>query len=286
MFLYNKQVKEIQMEDKTKSKGELVFIGLGLYDEMDITQRGLQEIKKCDRVYAEFYTSKLVGLKDDQLGEKIGRTVTILNRDDVEKGDEILSRAQHEHVVLLVPGDPMTATTHIDLRLRALKKGIPTRVIHNSSIITAAPGLFGLQSYKFGRSTTLVLPEGNYFPVSPYHVIKENKERGLHTLVLLDIQSDKGRFMTANEGINLLLRLEKQVKGNVLSEDTLICVASRVGSPDPLLAADIIRNMINKDFGPPLHTIIIPGRLHFMEIEALITIAHMPLESAEKIQKI
>jgi diphthine synthase len=259
MFLYNKQVKEIQMEDKTKSKGELVFIGLGLYDEMDITQRGLQEIKKCDRVYAEFYTSKLVGLKDDQLGEKIGRTVTILNRDDVEKGDEILSRAQHEHVVLLVPGDPMTATTHIDLRLRALKKGIPTRVIHNSSIITAAPGLFGLQSYKFGRSTTLVLPEGNYFPVSPYHVIKENKERGLHTLVLLDIQSDKGRFMTANEGINLLLRLEKQVKGNVLSEDTLICVASRVGSP---------------------------GRLHFMEIEALITIAHMPLESAEKIQKI
>jgi diphthine synthase len=40
-------------------KGRLVFVGLGLYDESDVSLKGLQEIKQCDEVFAEFYTTKL-----------------------------------------------------------------------------------------------------------------------------------------------------------------------------------------------------------------------------------
>jgi diphthine synthase len=34
------------------------------------------------------------------------------------------------------------------------------------------------------------------------------------------------------------------------------------------------------DFGPPLHTLVIPGKLHFMETEALVAFAGLPPELA------
>jgi hypothetical protein len=38
----------------------LYLIGLGLYDEQDITLRGLAAVKGCERVYLEAYTSILL----------------------------------------------------------------------------------------------------------------------------------------------------------------------------------------------------------------------------------
>lgn len=41
------------------------MVGLGLGDAADVTVKGLEIIRKCDRVYLESYTSLLsVGLKD------------------------------------------------------------------------------------------------------------------------------------------------------------------------------------------------------------------------------
>jgi diphthamide biosynthesis methyltransferase len=37
------------------------FIGLGLYDERDISVKGIEALKKVDAVYAEFYTARLFG---------------------------------------------------------------------------------------------------------------------------------------------------------------------------------------------------------------------------------
>ena len=268
------------------SRGQLVFVGLGLYDENDISIKGLQEIQTCDVVYAEFYTSKLVGATHQNLEKKFGKQIIVLSRGETENAEKILTHAKNEHVVFLVAGDPMMATTHVDLRLRAMKMGIPTRIIHNSSIVTAAPGLLGLQNYKFGRTTTLAYPEKNYFPTSPYEIIKENKQMGLHTLVLLDIVDDKKRYMTATEGIELLLRMEKEIGGHVFSDESIVCVIARAGSPDPLMVADTVSRLRKKDFGLPLHTIIIPGKLHFMEIEALELCADLPPEVGKKIQKL
>ncbi len=39
----------------------LTFIGLGLFDEYDISLKGLEAIREADLVYAEFYTSCLMG---------------------------------------------------------------------------------------------------------------------------------------------------------------------------------------------------------------------------------
>jgi len=258
--------------------GRLTFVGLGLYDEKDISLKGLEEIKNCDKVFAEFYTAKLTGTDIKKIEKTIGKPIEVLSRVETEKGDKILESAKSKNVVFLTCGDPMTATTHIDLRLRATDKGIKTSLIHGTSIVTAVPGLLGLQNYKFGRTTTLAYPEKDYFPTSPYNIIKENKKMDLHTLVLLDIQADKDRYMTANEGMALLLKMEEKHKENIVNENTIICVVARAGSKEPIVAAGAIKDLMNRDFGPPLHTLAIPGKLHFMEIEALQTLAQLPAQ--------
>jgi len=268
------------------SKGKLTFIGLGLYDEKDITLKGLEEIKNCDKVYVEFYTAKLVGTDINKIEKTIGKTIGVLSREETEKGDKILASSMKENVVFLTCGDPMTATTHIDLRLRAIDMGIKTRVVHGSSIITAVPGLLGLQNYKFGRTTTLVFPEKDYFPKSPYNVIKDNKAMDLHTLVLLDIQAENNRYMTANEGMKLLLKMEKELKEDVFTENSIVCVVARAGSPNPTVMANKVGFLMDKDFGPPLHTLIVPGSFHFMEIKALVKLAGLPVKIGKNLQKL
>jgi len=258
------------------SKGKLTFIGLGLYDEKDISLKGIEEIKNCDKVYAEFYTAILSGTELKKIEKTICKKIEVFSREETEKGTKILELAKTKNVVFLSCGDPMSATTHIDLRLNALKMGIKTKIIHGSSIFTAVPGLLGLQNYKFGRTTTLAYPEKDYFPTSPYSVIAYNKKLGLHTLVLLDIQAEKKRFMTANEAMKLLLEMEKKIKENIFKQDSIICVVARAGSDEPFVAAGIIEDLIDRDFGPPLHTIVVPGKLHFMEFEALKVLAHLP----------
>lgn len=268
------------------TNGTLIFIGLGLYDDKDISLKGLEEIKKCDMVFAEFYTARLSGADLTKIEKTIGKKIVVLTREETEKGEKILSIAKQKTVALLTCGDPMTATTHVDIRLRAEKIGINTRIIHGSSIVTAVPGLLGLQNYKFGRATTIAYPEKSYFPTSPYDIIKKNKEMGLHTLVLLDIQSDRNTYMTANQGITLLLKMEEKHKENIIKNDSIICVVARAGSVKPTTFAGIIKDLINRDFGTPLHTIVIPGKLHFMEIEALQTLAQLPAQQVRKLQKL
>ena len=163
---------------------------------------------------------------------------------------------------------------------------IKTIVIHGSSIVTAVPGLLGLQNYKFGRTTTLAYPEKNYFPTSPYKIIKENKDMGLHTLILLDIQEDNNRYMTANEGIKLLLKMEDKHRQNIFNEDSIVCVVARAGSYKPLTVAGTVKNLLYMDYGPPLHSLVIPGKLHFMEIEALQLLAQLPAQQVRKLQKL
>ncbi len=271
---------------KNMNKGKITFIGLGLNDETDISLKGLKEIKKSDKIYAEFYTAKLFGTNLKKMEKLMGKKINILEREEVEKGDKIINDAKNNHVVFLSCGDSMSATTHIDLRLRSINQGIETDIIHGSSIFTAVAGLLGLQQYKFGRTTTLGFPDGDYFPISPYDVIKKNKEIGLHSLVLLDIQVDKNKFMSVNEGVEIFEKMENKVGEGVFNSDSLICAVARAGSLNPILKADYLKNIKKIDFGPPLHTIVVPGSLHFLEIESLEKIADLPKDLSQKLQKL
>lgn len=80
-----------------------------------------------------------------------------------------------------------SATTHTDIILRARSLKIPTRVIHNASIMNAA-GACGLQLYNFGHTVSLVFFTETWKPDSFYDRIKENADLGMHTLLLLDIK--------------------------------------------------------------------------------------------------
>jgi len=252
----------------------LAFVGMGLWDEKDITLKGLEMAKRCDRVYAELYTS-IMGTNMKKMEEIIGKRIEMLEREELEEGNRIIEEAKRMNVCLLVPGDPMTATTHVELRLRAMEEGIETGVIHGISIITASAGLLGLQIYKFGRVVSIARPYDNYFPLSPYDRIKENMNAGLHTLLLLDIGE---KPMTANEGMEILLEMERRKGDGIISLDTLIAVVARASSNDAMIRAGYIKDLIDEDFGSPPHCIILPGKMHFMEAKALVKIAGAPKE--------
>ncbi len=252
--------------------GELVFIGLGLHDEKGITLRGLEEARAADAVFAEFYTSALLGARLGALEELVGKPVTRLTRDQVENGDAILAAAKDHRVAFLVAGDPMVATTHVDLRLRAAAAEIPTRVIHGVSIVGAAAGALGLQAYKFGRTTTVPFPSPGFEPTSPLEPILENLATGLHTLVLLDLHED-GMFLDPKDALRSLLKIAEAKGTDAFGPRSLVCVLSRVGSPECRITSGAAADVLQRDLGPPLHCLVVPGQLHFLEKDALIAFA-------------
>jgi diphthine synthase len=257
----------------------LVFIGLGLCGEC-LPLCGLREAREADVVYVELYTSIVPGLDLRELEGAIGKPIKVLNREAVEQHpDEVLNAAKAGKVAFLVPGDPMVATTHVDLRLRAAKEGIRTKIVHAASIASASAGLAGLQSYKFGRSATVPFQDNP--SQTPYEVLAENQGRGLHTLLLLDIRAEQNRAMTANEAIDVMSGLESKLRKKAFTPSTLAVVVARAGSDDSVVRAERVERLREVDFGPPPHVLIVPGKLHFMEAEALEVFAGAPKEIVE-----
>jgi diphthine synthase len=254
------------------------LIGLGLFDSQDISLKGLNALKNVDKVYAEFFTSRLFGSNFKEIEDVIGKEIIILNRNEVEEENIFLKEAKTLNVALLTGGDPLIATTHSDFLVEAHKKNIPYTVIHGSSILSSAPGISGLQAYKFGKVTTIPFPDENFFPKSPYHAIEENLKMDFHTLVLLDIQAHKDRYMSVNEGLEYLMKIYEDTPEGLITPDTLAIGIARVGSKDNIVKADYIKNLINFDFGGPLHCIVIPSKLHIVEAEYLVEIANGPSE--------
>ena len=249
----------------------LTFVGLGIYDEKDITLKGLEAIQEADVIYAEFYTSPLGGKEIEKMEKLYGKRVFVLDRADIEEDAEkgILRLAKHQKVVLLSGGDAMVATTHVDLRLRAIDMGIETRIVHAPSISSAVAGLCGLQNYKFGKSATVAPPYKNVLSEVPYDTIIANKERGLHTLLYLDIT------MTINEALRLLETVEEKKKGNVIKKSIIVGIA-RAGSDNTIVKADNLYALKSFEFGTFPHVLIVTGELHFLEKEALVKIAQAP----------
>ncbi len=251
--------------------GELIFIGLGLYDELGLSLRGQAEERGCDQVFAEFYTSIMPGLRMERLSETVGKPVHILSRIDVEEDAEnkILSKAKTERIAFLVAGDPMVATTHVDLRLRAHRAGIRTRIIHGASVASAAAGATGLQSYKFGKTITVPVAIGDALPESVYAGLRVNVEAGLHSLLLLEVDVENKRHVTIPKALEDLLSLAARTPNPVIKPNTLVVGVARLEAPDMIVHAATVTELMQIDFGKPPHCLIFPATLHFVEAEAL-----------------
>ncbi len=245
----------------------LYFIGLGLSDELDISLKGMEAIKKCEKLYLEHYTAVLQTPKE-QLEKFYGKKITLAPRTVVEQDAEttILQDAKEKDTAFLVMGDPFCATTHMDLYLRAKKEGIRCQIIHNASVISAI-GITGLQVYKFGKTTSI--PFHNNQVDSPYEVMKANIKGGLHTLFLLDLDPIEEKYMAVGDAIRYLLKTALRKGDGQFKESTLSIGVARLGSENQLIKAGLASDLLRFDFGKPMHCLIVPGSLHFVEEEAL-----------------
>ncbi|MCJ1295650.1 diphthine synthase [Xylographa carneopallida] len=252
----------------------LYLIGLGLADETDITVKGLTIVKKAARVYLEAYTSILLVSKET-VEAYYGRSVIIADREMVESSsDQILAEADTSDVAFLVVGDPFGATTHTDLVLRARELKIPVRNIPNASIMSAI-GSTGLQLYNFGQTVSMVFFTDSWKPSSFYDRIKENRDIGLHTLVLLDIKVkeqsvenlargkkifEPPRYMTVSQCAEQMIEIEGQRAEGVYGPDSLAVGVARMGAETQRMMVGSLQQLTEVDMGSPLHSLVLLGR--------------------------
>ncbi|MCQ2817669.1 MAG: diphthine synthase [archaeon] len=265
----------------------LNLIGLGLSSEKDISVRGLELIKESDYVYMEFYTSILT-VDVETLSKFYGKEIILADREMIENDfdDIIMSKAKDHKVSVLVVGDPFSATTHMDLYLRCINAGIKVEVVNNASIMNSI-GVTGMTLYRFGETVSIPYFTERWRPYSFYPKICVNYLADFHTLVLLDIKVkeiseenlikgkkiyDPPRFMPVKVGLEQLLEAskncEKEEYRNLINENSLCYGVARIGAPDQIIACGTIKEIMNKDFGKPLHSIVICAKnLHSMEKE-------------------
>jgi len=164
----------------------LILIGMGPGTITAMTKEAISAAKSADFRRYEAYTALW---PDDELAEleQIIGPIEKIMRPEVENPKEILRLAKDHVVAVLVVGDPLQATTHVDLQLQASEMGISCEVVHGISITNLVTGAIGLSNYKFGRQTTLTYPYSGWIATSPLEVIAVNRVMGLHTLALLDL---------------------------------------------------------------------------------------------------
>lgn len=265
----------------------LHLIGIG-YKKEHITYEQLEIIKNSKEVFLEYYTSFYQSSFED-LEDFIGKKITIADRDLIETQieDKIILPAKDKEVCLLVIGDPLIATTHTDLLLRAKELGVETKVYHNVSIgnfITKT----GLQFYKFGKVTSIPFFSAKFMPRTPFLVYHDNHKMGSHSLFLLDLNPSndiaykgKDRYLKAGDAFQFLLDIPKIMLENeemeeketlIIDEETQGVICSRLGFDDSKIVYGSIGELIEYDkentMREPL-CIIIPGDMHEMEEEYL-----------------
>jgi diphthine synthase len=248
---------------------ELLFVGAGLFDEMDLSRRAVEALRGCGAVFAEEYTAVLAPGTFDRLSATLGRPIERLGRAEVESGTPVLEAlAEHARVGFVVPGDPFAATTHVALRLAAEEHGHHWRYLPGASILTAASGLLGLQPYRFGRVVSLPFPAPGFAPTSPLEMIAANRSGGLHTLVLLDLRPEEGRFLTGRQAVRLLQ--DRDPEGRWLPREAELAIVARAGAPTATAAFGPAATLQTMELGPPLHCLVVPApELHFEEAQAI-----------------
>lgn len=265
----------------------LWFIGLGISGVKSIPFEAIDVLSKADVVYLEQFTSPIGKSDLEKIKKMISGEFKPAKRWLVEDGNEILKNAKRKKVVLLSYGDPYIATTHIELRTRAIQEKIKTYSIHASSSLTSMIGECGLHFYKVGRIATIMSDMKSL--TTPYFVIYKNIVEGNHTVLLLEYNQDQNFFLDPKDALSRLIDAEKGQRRHVIELPTYAIVASRIGFKDQSITSGKISSLSKMDFGKPPHTIIITGRLHFTESDALKILGNCvdePTDNSERTIKI
>lgn len=200
------------------------------------------------------------GVQQEKLYEK---PVILAHRETVElEAESILENAATSNVAFLVVGDPLSATTHTDLILRAKQSTppIPVQIIHNASIMTAI-GSSGLAGYNFGQTVSVPFWSEDWRPDSWLERIGENLSIGLHTLALSDIKvreqsaadMSRGilrymapRYMLIPQLIQQILDAAKARNVDYLRADTTLAIAlCRMGSAEEQIVSGTLQELLD-----------------------------------------
>lgn len=154
-----------------------------------------------------------------------------------------------------------------------------------------AIGCCGLQLYNYGQTVSIVFFTEVWRPDSFYIKIKQNRDLGLHTLCLLDIKVkeqsienmargrkiyEPPRYMTVNQCIEQLLEIEDKRGEKAYTANTICVGLARVGANDQKIVCGTMLELLEADFGAPLHSFIIAGNMHFLEADTLRNFAINP----------
>ena len=245
----------------------LWFVGLGISGTQSIPIEVVKILQKADFVYLESFTSPIYKQQEEEIKNMVNGSFKIAKRWLVEDGQEILKASKSSTVILLSYGDPYIATTHIELRTRAKLEKIETNTIHSASVITSMIGEAGLQFYKVGRIVTIMNEKKSI--ITPYTAIFKNLIQRLHSVILLEYNQDENYFLDPKDAISSILDVEKEQKRNVVNKNTFAIVASRIGFKTQKITSGKFSNLLKVNFGEPPHSIIITGKLHFTESDAI-----------------
>lgn len=263
-------------------KTGLALIGIGPGKVSSMTLEAVELARRADVRLYEAYTALWSEEALLELESEIGSIQRVM-RPTIEQPEDLLEMARTQFVAVLVVGDPMQATTHIDLQLRAESAGIPVRVVHGISITTLVPGATGVSNYKFGRSTTLTYPYGEWIATSPLEVMVQNYSQRLHTLVLFDLDpSGAGtgdqlpmQSSDAAESIAKMVAKYKEMEltpeqteivGEINSLEVVLC--SDLGTDGQRLQTTTIDNLGTKSSGR-LNCMVLLANLSEIEREAV-----------------
>ncbi|MCL4362325.1 MAG: diphthine synthase [Candidatus Parvarchaeota archaeon] len=240
----------------------LYLIGTGLYYLNDLPLRAIDELKKCDEILLERYTN----LNDitflENLEKEIGKKIAIVGRETMES-NLIIDKAMTEKIAVLVPGDPLAATTHFSLIQECKARNIQIQIIHSSSIFSAL-GETGLSLYKFGGTTSIPIYSEHFHPESFFEVIEKNIKCNYHSLVLLEVKNNE-EFVSPERAVEILKEIENKRGIKIIDWENVIAI-SKMGSIDQKII-----NINNKDLNSlkPPSSLVIPGELNENEKDAL-----------------
>ncbi len=201
-----------------KSVG-LVLVGIGPGAVSSMSLEALETAKSADLRRFEAYTALW---PEDELRslERIVGPIERVMRPEVENPKELFELAKDNLVALLIVGDPLQATTHVDLQMQAIEMGITCQVVHGISITNLVTGAVGLSNYKFGRQTTLTYPYSGWIATSPLEVIAMNQALGHHTLALLDLDptgsgTGQQKPMIPKDAFDSMIAMIDKIKQNL-----------------------------------------------------------------------
>lgn len=276
----------------------LLLVGMGPGSVGAMTLEAVEAASAATHRRYEAYTALWPDEELKLLEQTIGPIERVM-RPEVEQPEDLFALASTSLVALLVVGDPLQATTHVDLQLQAVEAGIDCRVFHGISITTLVTGAIGLSNYRFGRQTTLTYPYGGWVATSPLETIILNRFTGLHTLALLDLDptglgTGDQRPMAPTDAVEAIELMRAKIEQDLpergfsndnpsdmlmkdalhsfVAEDVLqmrVVLCSDMGTDDQRIVSTTVEGLKN-EAGGRLNCIVFPATTGEVEEKALV----------------